>query len=59
LAALLGSMELPAAVIAAFVLLGEPLTGLQVAGILLILAGIMAAHSKSQQPVTVGKEGEV
>jgi drug/metabolite transporter (DMT)-like permease len=59
LAALLGSMELPAAVFAAFVILGEPLTGWQVAGIVLIMAGIMTAHSKSQQPVTVGKEGEV
>jgi drug/metabolite transporter (DMT)-like permease len=58
LAALLGSMELPAAVIAAFVLLGEPLTLGQGAGIVLIIAGIAAAQHKSPGLVTVGKEGE-
>lgn len=58
LAALLGSMELPAAVVAAFVLLGEPLTIWQGAGIGLIMAGILAAQRKPQQAVTVGKEGE-
>lgn len=61
MAALLGSMELPAAVIAAFILLGEPLSLWQGSGIVLILAGIMAAERKSQQQqqsATVGKEGE-
>ena len=58
LAALLGSMELPAAVLAAFVLLDEPLTLEQGAGIALIIAGIMAAQRKPQQAVTAGKEGE-
>ncbi|QJD85043.1 EamA family transporter [Cohnella herbarum] len=58
LAALLGSMELPAAVLAASVLLGEPLTIGQGAGIILIIAGIMAAQQKSPGLVTVGKEGE-
>ncbi len=59
LAALLGSMELPAAVIAAFVFLNEPLTGWQGAGIGLIIAGIMAAQRKPQQEnVSAGKEGE-
>lgn len=58
LAALLGSMELPAAVIAAFVFLEEPLTIWQGAGIGLIMAGIMAAQHKPQQAAVVGKEGE-
>lgn len=58
LAALLGSMELPAAVIAAYLILGEPLTGWQGAGIAMIIAGIMAAQTKSPQPATAGKEGE-
>ncbi|TFE19610.1 EamA family transporter [Cohnella luojiensis] len=58
LAALLGSMELPAAVIAAFVFLGEPLTLWQGAGIALIIAGIMAAQRKPRQAVIAGKEGE-
>jgi drug/metabolite transporter (DMT)-like permease len=57
LAALLGAMELPAAVIAAYLLLDEPLTGWQGAGIGLIIAGIMAAQPKPQ-PATAGKEGE-
>ncbi|RED54397.1 EamA family transporter [Cohnella lupini] len=58
LAALLGSMELPAAVVAAFILLGEPLTLWQGAGIVLIIAGIMAAQSKPHLAATAGKEGE-
>jgi drug/metabolite transporter (DMT)-like permease len=58
MAALLGSMELPAAIIAAYFLLGEPLTLWQGAGVALILAGIRAAQGKSQQLVTDGKEGE-
>ncbi|WP_372661348.1 DMT family transporter [Cohnella sp.] len=58
LAALLGSMELPAAVVAAFILLDEPLSVWQGAGIGLIMAGIMAAQGKPQQAAAVGKEGE-
>jgi drug/metabolite transporter (DMT)-like permease len=49
LAALLGALELPAAIIASFFILGEPLSWLQGAGIVLILAGIMAAQQKSKQ----------
>ena len=57
LAALLGSMELPAAVAAAYFLLGEPLTAWQGLGVVLILAGIMAAQRKPRQAAD-GKEGE-
>ncbi|TJY42926.1 DMT family transporter [Cohnella pontilimi] len=46
LSALLGSLELPVAVLAAAVLLGEPLSWWQGAGILLILAGILAAERR-------------
>ncbi|KIL36372.1 hypothetical protein SD71_08135 [Cohnella kolymensis] len=49
LAALLGAMELPAAMVAAFLILGEPLSWLQGVGIALILAGIMAAQQKTAQ----------
>lgn len=58
LAALLGSMELPAAVVAAFLLLGEPLSGWQGAGIALILAGIGAAQRRSNDKVVAVIEGE-
>jgi len=57
LASLLGSMELPAAIVAAYLLLGEPLTAWQGTGIVLILAGIMASQRKSQRAAD-GKEGE-
>jgi drug/metabolite transporter (DMT)-like permease len=58
LAALLGSMELPAAIITAFFLLGEPLTWWQAAGVALILVGIMAAQKRTNDTVIAGKEGE-
>lgn len=58
LAALLGSMELPAAVVTAFLLLGEPLSGWQGAGIALILVGIRAAQRRADDHVTAAKEGE-
>lgn len=58
LAALLGSMELPAAVITAFLLLGEPLTWWQAAGVSLILVGIWAAHNRKNGVVKAGREGE-
>jgi drug/metabolite transporter (DMT)-like permease len=48
LAALLGSLELPVAVLAAYMMLGEPLSWWQGAGIALILAGIMAAESRQE-----------
>lgn len=57
-AALLGSMELPAAVVTAFLLLGEPLTGWQASGILLILVGIWAAQNRTNEVVKAGQEGE-
>ncbi|MBW7476277.1 DMT family transporter [Paenibacillus oenotherae] len=47
LAALLGSMELPVAAIAAWLILGEYLSGWKVAGIALILAGIVIAELPS------------
>ncbi|MBW5448204.1 EamA family transporter [Cohnella sp. CFH 77786] len=46
LAALLGSLELPVAVLAAYAMLGEPLSVWQCAGIALIVAGIMAAQER-------------
>lgn len=58
LAALLGSMELPAAVITAFLLLGEPLTWWQAAGVVLILIGIWAAQNRTNEVVKAGREGE-
>jgi drug/metabolite transporter (DMT)-like permease len=59
LAALLGSMELPSAVIMAFLLLDEPFSAWQGLGIALIILGIMAAQrTNSHKPDSVGKEGE-
>ncbi|WP_027087416.1 EamA family transporter [Cohnella panacarvi] len=58
LAALLGSMELPAAVITAFLLLGEPLTWWQAAGVALILIGLWAAQNRTNEVVKAGREGE-
>lgn len=58
LAALLGSMELPAAVMTAFLLLGEPLTWWQAAGVALILIGIWAAQNRMNEVVKAGREGE-
>jgi drug/metabolite transporter (DMT)-like permease len=48
-AAMIGSMELPVAVIGAFLLLGESITGIQWLGMLLILAGV--GISEAQQAV--------
>ena len=48
LAALLGAMELPAAVIAAYAFLNEPLSAWQCVGIALIIAGIVAAQRKTE-----------
>jgi drug/metabolite transporter (DMT)-like permease len=59
LAALLGSMELPSAVLGAYFLLDEPITGWQGAGMGLIIAGIMVAQRKPQQTVKPAEEGEV
>lgn len=50
LAALLGSLELPVAVLAAYVLLGEPLSWWQGAGVALIVAGILAAQHRRSDP---------
>lgn len=47
LAAVLGAMELPVAVVGALLILGESVNGLQWAGIALILAGIYIAEKKS------------
>ncbi|WEK53766.1 MAG: DMT family transporter [Candidatus Cohnella colombiensis] len=58
LAALLGAMELPAAVVASFFLLGEPITLWQVAGIALIIIGIMVAQRNANGSDAAGKEGE-
>ncbi|MFD0670820.1 DMT family transporter [Cohnella sp. GCM10027633] len=60
LAALLGSMELPAAVIAAYFLLSEPLSAWQSGGILLILFGIWAAQKRANDSsfAIAGEEGE-
>ncbi|MNO08362.1 hypothetical protein D3C81_2309710 [compost metagenome] len=46
---MIGSMELPVAVIGAFLLLGESITGIQWLGMLLILAGV--GISEGQQAV--------
>ncbi|MDB4865941.1 MAG: family transporter [Cohnella sp.] len=58
LAALLGSLELPVAVLAAYVLLGEPLSWWQGAGIALILAGIVAAEGRQETSAEDRPEGE-
>lgn len=54
LAALLGSFELPIAVLAARLMLGEPLSWLQGAGILLILGGIVAANGRLADSAAAG-----
>jgi len=54
LAALLGSFELPIAVLVARLLLGEPLSWLQGAGILLILGGIVAANDRMSHSAAAG-----
>ena len=54
LAALLGSFELPIAVLAARLMLGEPLSWLQGAGILLILGGIVAANGRMSHSAAAG-----
>lgn len=46
LAAMLGSMELPVAILAAYLLIGEPITGLQWGGMALILGGIIISENK-------------
>lgn len=51
LAALLGSFELPVSVLAAKLMLGEPLSWWQGAGIALILAGILAARNRQEGTV--------
>lgn len=58
LAALLGAMELPATIFAAYLILGEPLTWWQGAGIALILAGIMTAQQKSDSTAADRQGGE-
>lgn len=47
LAAMLGSMELPVAILAAYLLIGEPISGLQWGGMALILGGIIISENKS------------
>ncbi|UJF36207.1 DMT family transporter [Paenibacillus hexagrammi] len=47
LSAMLGSIELPVAVIAAYLIIGEPVTGLQWLGMGLILVGIVISENKS------------
>jgi drug/metabolite transporter (DMT)-like permease len=58
-AALLGSMELPAAIVAAYFLLGEPLSWGQAVGVALILAGVVISQRKSGNDVVSGKDGEI
>jgi drug/metabolite transporter (DMT)-like permease len=58
LAALLGSLELPVAVLVAYLLLGEPLSWWQGAGIALILAGIVAAEGRQETSAEDRPEGE-
>lgn len=47
LSAMLGSVELPVAVIAAYLLIGEPVNGLQWLGMGLIIGGIIISENKS------------
>ena len=46
LASLLGSLELPVAILAAYAILGEPFSWRQGAGVALIVAGILAAQAQ-------------
>jgi drug/metabolite transporter (DMT)-like permease len=48
LAALLGSMEIPAAMLFSYALLGESLSWQQGLGVAVILAGILAAQSRQE-----------
>ncbi|WNR44241.1 DMT family transporter [Paenibacillus roseipurpureus] len=47
LAAMLGSMELPVAILAAYLLIGEPIGAMQWGGMALILGGIIISENKS------------
>ncbi|GFZ93694.1 multidrug transporter [Paenibacillus marchantiophytorum] len=47
LAAMLGSVELPVAIIAAYLIIGEPVNGLQWLGMGLILGGILISENKT------------
>jgi len=58
LAALLGSLELPVAVLAAYVLLGEPLSWWQGAGVVLIVAGILAAQHRRSDSTAARRGSE-
>ncbi|MFC5407620.1 EamA family transporter [Cohnella soli] len=58
LSALLGAMELPAAVLGAFAILGEPLTAWQALGVVIIVVGIAAAQYRTSKTAVSGKGGE-
>ena len=47
LAAMLGSVELPVAIVAAYLIIAEPVNGLQWVGMGLILVGILISENKS------------
>ncbi|SEC17311.1 DMT family transporter [Paenibacillus sp. GP183] len=51
LAAMLGSIELPVAIVAAFLLLGEPVLLVQWLGMILILAGILLSEKRSRAEI--------
>jgi drug/metabolite transporter (DMT)-like permease len=53
LAAMLGAMELPVAIIAAFLLIGEPVLLVQWLGMILIIAGILLSEKRSKAKTAV------
>jgi len=52
LAAMLGSMELPVAVIGAYIIIGEHVTTVQWLGMLLILGGVLVSEIKAAKKLT-------
>jgi drug/metabolite transporter (DMT)-like permease len=53
LAAMLGSVELPVAIVAAFLIIGEPVLLVQWLGMILILAGILLSEKRSKAETAV------
>lgn len=56
--AILTSMELPAAVATGILILGDPTSAVKIAGVVLILAGILISESKGLFGKGAAEEGE-
>jgi drug/metabolite transporter (DMT)-like permease len=58
LAAMLGSIELPVGIVAAFLIIGEPVLLVQWLGMILILAGILLSEKRTKAETAVGARHE-